>query len=244
MARPFLTAEWRNLLMANYAIDPGVLKPFVPPHTELDSFNGTCYASLVGFLFANTRLKGIPIPFHRTFEEVNLRFYVRFREGNQWKRGVVFMKEIVPKRMISFVANTFYGEKYATHTMRHNCKQSGTNLEVAYEWKVGSEWNYLRAVAEKESAAIQDGSITEFITEHYWGYTFVDPQCTGVYEVRHPRWKIHKVTDFESHCSVKALYGPRFVDALSRPPVSVFLADGSPIEVMGGTKIRGLVQQS
>ena len=95
MQKTFLSAEWRNLLMANYEIDPAVLKKYLPCHTELDEFNGVHYVSLVGFLFTNTRLKGIAFPFHSTFEEVNLRFYVRYKEDNQWKRGVVFIKEIV-----------------------------------------------------------------------------------------------------------------------------------------------------
>ena len=118
MTKAFLTAQWRNLLMVNYEIDPVVLKKYVPCHTELDSFNGVHYVSLVGFLFKDTKVRGLSFPFHRTFEEVNLRFYVRYKEGHQWKRGVVFMKEIVPRRMITFVANTIYKEKYATHVMQ------------------------------------------------------------------------------------------------------------------------------
>src|SRR5690349_8204798 len=119
MSKAFLTAQWRNLLMANYEMDPAVLKKYVPCYTELDSFNGVHYVSLVGFLFRDTKVRGLSFPFHRTFEEVNLRFYVRYKEDGQWKRGVVFMKEIVPRRMITFVANTIYKEKYATHAMKH-----------------------------------------------------------------------------------------------------------------------------
>ena len=44
-----------------------------------------CYVSLVGFMFKNTRLLNIPIPFHTDFEEVNLRFYVKHFDGNEWK---------------------------------------------------------------------------------------------------------------------------------------------------------------
>ncbi len=140
MPRSFLSAAWRNLLMANYAIDPAILQPFVPCHTELDSFEGTCYVSLVGFLFEDTRVRGIGFPFHRTFEEVNLRFYVRYPDGDGWKRGVVFMKEIVPRHMITFIARTVYGEKYATHRMRHEWKNADDGLHISYEWKVGRNW--------------------------------------------------------------------------------------------------------
>lgn len=237
MARTFLSAEWRNLLMVNYTIDGSILRKYVPLRTELDSFNGKHYVSLVGFLFKNTKVYGLSFPFHRTFEEVNLRFYVRYKEGNEWKRGVVFMKEIVPRRMISFVANSLYGEKYATHKMNHQWKEHKDELHVSYNWQVGNEWNYLKAVAEKDPEHIKAGSEEEFITEHYWGYTTINPATTGVYEVQHPKWRVHKVTDYDVHCSTEQLYGKVFVEALSQQPSSVFLAEGSPIKVMNGSKI-------
>ncbi|ANE53127.1 YqjF family protein [Flavisolibacter tropicus] len=232
----FLSAEWRNLLMANYVIDPKVLQPFVPAYTELDTFDGVHYVSLVGFLFTNTRIRGIGVPFHRTFEEVNLRFYVRYKDKGQWKRGVVFVKEIVPKRMISFVANTIYKEKYATHSMYHQWAYSEEELKVSYHWKVGKEWNFLSAIAEKEATLVAEGSAEEFITEHYWGYTQINSQATGHYEVSHPRWNIHKVKEYNIQCSVEPLYGRAFAQALQQPPQSVFLADGSAIKVMKGGK--------
>ena len=237
MAKTFLTAAWRNLLMANYAIEPAVLKPYLPCYTELDTYNGVHYVSLVGFLFQNTKVGGIGFPFHRTFEEVNLRFYVRYKEGGAWKRGVVFMKEMVPRRMITFVANTVYKEKYATHPMKHLWQTEGDNLKVEYYWKVKSDWNYLKAVADKKATPLVEGSEEAFITEHYWGYTHVSNTCTGVYEVAHPQWNIHKVNHFDVHCSTALLYGPQFEEALSVPPVSVFLADGSPIQVLKGGQL-------
>lgn len=235
----FLTAEWRNLLMANYEIDPSILKPFLPSHTELDTFNGTHYVSLVGFLFQNTRVRGFSVPFHRTFEEVNLRFYVRYKEAGTWKRGVVFIKELVPRRMITFVANTVYKEKYATHPMKHSWNSSNNELQVAYYWKVKSEWNHLKAIAEKEPVPLVPGSEEEFITEHYWGYTFVNNACTGEYKVAHPSWRVHPVRSYDIRCDVATLYGPPFAEAFTQAPRSVFLAEGSPIEVAKGTRLFG-----
>lgn len=233
----FLSAEWRNLLMANYAIDPKVLQPYVPAFTELDSFDNIYYASLVGFLFTNTKVRGISVPFHRSFEEVNLRFYVRYKEKGQWKRGVVFIKEIVPKRMITFVANTVYKEKYATHPMRHQWVITEEELKVSYRWKAGKDWNHLNAVAEKEAKPVLEGSAEEFITEHYWGYTQKGKEITGQYEVSHPRWNIHRVKEYSVQCSIEALYGKSFAAALQQPPQSVFLAEGSAIKVMKGSSI-------
>ncbi|HEX8362069.1 MAG TPA: DUF2071 domain-containing protein, partial [Longimicrobium sp.] len=90
----FLAAEWRDLVMLNYEADPAALRPLVPAGTELDAWGGTTYVSMVGFLFLRTRVLGIPIPFHQDFEEVNLRFYVRRRGPEGWRRGVVFVREI------------------------------------------------------------------------------------------------------------------------------------------------------
>lgn len=223
--------------MANYAIDPAVLQPLLPCGTELDTYNNTHYVSLVGFLFANTKVLGLSFPFHRSFEEVNLRFYVRYNEKGEWKRGVVFIKEIVPRHAITFVANTLYGENYATHRMKHEWKVRPESFEVSYEWKIKNEWNYLKAVAEKNSSPLLQGSEEEFITEHYWGYTFIHQSCAGTYRVAHPRWAVHKVKRFDIHCNAATLYGLQFAEALAQKPVSVFLAEGSPIAVMKGTKI-------
>lgn len=223
--------------MANYTIEPAVLNSYLPFGTELDTFNGKHYVSLVGFLFCNTKVLGIKFPFHSTFEEVNLRFYVRYKEGNVWKRGVVFIKEIVPRQAITFVANTLYGENYATHPMKHQWKTSGSALDVSYEWKVKNEWNYLKASAERTSSALTEGSEEEFITEHYWGYTFIDKSRAGTYQVAHPRWKVHKVNKYEVRCNTALLYGKQFEESLSQEPSSVFLAEGSPIRVMKGMKI-------
>ncbi|RYY98243.1 MAG: DUF2071 domain-containing protein [Chitinophagaceae bacterium] len=233
----FLTAEWRNLLMANYAVDPAVLRPYLPRFTELDSFDGIHYASLVGFLFDNTRVAGFAVPGYRQFEEVNLRFYVRYREAGGWKRGVVFLKEIVPRRLICAIANTLYGENYVRFPMRHEWTTGTDTLTVAYEWKVRGRWNGLRAEADREALPAAEGSPEEFITEHYWGYTQISERCTGTYRVIHPRWRVHRVRAFSIDCDVEQVYGPAFHDALQEAPRSVFLADGSPIRVMGGDRI-------
>lgn len=216
--------------MLNFEADPSVLRSYVPRHTELDTWNNTHYVSLVGFLFQDTRLKGISFPLHRTFEEVNLRFYVRYKDGGAWKRGVVFIKELVPKRLITFVANTVYKENYATLPMRHQWLEHDTGtLQVSYEWKVGTEWNYLKATADKQAVPIQPGSEAEFITEHYWGYTQAGP---AEYQVTHPQWKVHTVNDYTYHCDTLRLYGAGFVGTLQQKPLSALLAEGSPIAVM------------
>lgn len=237
MAKPFLTAAWRNLLMANYTVEPSLLQPYLPYKTELDAFNGTHYVSLIGFLFDDVKVMGLAVPFHTRFEEINLRFYVRYKEAGTWKRGVVFVKEIVPRHAITFVANTLYKEHYVTLPARHEWLQKPDGLHVSYEWKTGGEWNNLSCIADSTPLPMQPGSAEEFITEHYWGYTRINAGCTGAYGVAHPRWRVHTVRSYNISCSVEQLYGAAFLDTLNRQPSSVFLAEGSAIEVLKGFRI-------
>jgi uncharacterized protein YqjF (DUF2071 family) len=157
MSNIFLTAEWRKLAIVNYDVDPALLVPYLPYKTELDLWNGTCYVSLVGFMFLNTKLKGIRIPFHTNFEEVNLRFYVRYEDGDTWKRGVVFIKEIVPKPALAFVANTIYRENYQSMRMKHTCTENSTELIVEYAWKL-KDWNSMRVTASPLASVIVKGA--------------------------------------------------------------------------------------
>src|SRR5438094_817417 len=157
--------------MLNFVVDPTVLRPLVPPGTELDFENGETFLSVVGFLFLDTRLLGLPIPLHRDFEEVNLRFYVRRKSENTWRRGVVFIRELVPRRAIALVARTFYGENYVAVPMKHEIEDLNGNLKVEYSWRRGRKWESLKMNAAGEPQAIPAGSHAEFITEHYWGYT-------------------------------------------------------------------------
>lgn len=245
MAFTFLSAEWRNLIFANYEIDRRVLEPLVPYGTELDEFNGVCYGSLVGFYFQRVRLFGaIAVPFHQEFEEFNLRFYVRRKTETGWKRGVVFVKEIVPKMAITLVAKTLYGEPYATHPMRHCWQQTGDTQEIQYDWKVGSDWNHIRVLADLTGHSLVPDSEEAFITEHYWGYTKRSSGQSGAgrtseYEVVHPQWSIYPVRDYSVRCDIPKLYGPAFAPFFKQPPHSIFLADGSAVTIQSGAAIGG-----
>ncbi len=227
----FLKAEWRKLALANYTVDPGILQPYVPAGTELDLWNGNCYVSLVGFMFQNTKLLGIKIPFHVNFEEVNLRFYVKRFEDGAWKRGVVFIKEIVPKRALTFVANTVYKEHYQTMPMTHRWEENEDGRTVEYKWKYNNKWHSIAIKANIDSDPIPPNSETEFITEHYWGYAKVSDAKTNEYEVTHPKWEAYTVTDYAIDADFGALYGNEFGFLSSARPVSVMLAEGSQITV-------------
>jgi uncharacterized protein YqjF (DUF2071 family) len=235
--RVFLSAEWRHLAMINYAIDPAVLAPLVPPGTELDFFHGTTYASLVGFQFLKTRVLGISFPFHRNFEEVNLRFYVRARSPAGWRRGVVFVRELVPRRAIAFIARVVYGEPYTALPMRHTIEETPPRFRVRYEWRRRGQWELLEVAGSGEAEEIAAGSSAEFITEHYWGFTNRRSKSTE-YEVAHPRWRAREVTQSKVEADIASLYGERFVESLSAPPASAFLAAGSEVIVRPHTISR------
>ncbi|MEW5676405.1 DUF2071 domain-containing protein [Flavobacterium enshiense] len=233
----FLTARWQNLIMANYIVDPEHLKKFLPAGTELDLWNGNCYVSLVGFLFKNTKILGFKIPKHTDFEEVNLRFYVKRFENGTYKRGVVFIKEIVPKSAITFVANTFYKENYTTHPMRHEHELKAEIVKVGYQWTNGNQEHSMLVNAYDFSTEIEAGSEAEFIMEHYFGYTKYNENTTYEYEVQHPKWKHYFIKNYTIQINFSKVYGRDFTFLNKAQPASVFLAEGSEIVVKNKRKL-------
>ncbi|HWK90051.1 MAG TPA: DUF2071 domain-containing protein [Longimicrobium sp.] len=234
--RRFLTADWRWLVMLNYAVDPAVLRPYLPAGTELDAWDGRACASVVGFRFLRARLLGIPVPGHGAFEEVNLRFYVRRRAPEGWRRGVVFVREIVPRRAVAAVGR-LYGENFAALPMRHRVElDPAAGGEVEYGWKHGGRWCTLAARVEGPARPLEPGSEAEFIAEHYWAYT-AGRRGTVEYRVEHAPWNAWLARDAVLDGDVAALYGERFADSLSALPRSALVADGSPVSVFTGTRL-------
>ncbi len=239
--KEFLTAEWRFLAMINYEIDPAILLPLVPRGTELDSWQGKTFVSEVGFLFLNTRVMGVTIPFHQNFEEINLRFYVRRKAEDGWRRGVVFVKEIVPRLAIATVAKVAYNENYVARRMWHGTDLGEASFTksglVEYGWLERSGRNFLRVRATGNAEMLVAGSEEEFITEHYWGYAAQRDGGTVEYQVEHPSWRVWQVSETEFECDVEHVYGPQFCEILGAKPSSAFVADGSPIIVRKGVRL-------
>jgi hypothetical protein len=234
-ARTFLTARWIHLAMLNYPVEPSLLEKFVPPGTELDAFAGKTFVSMVGFQFLDTRVLGVPVPFHRNFDEVNLRFYVRRAASEGTRRGVVFVKEIVPRAAIAWVARRLYGERYVALPMTHQ-DEVGHAAEpgVAYGWRYRGRPNRLAVRVGGSPYLPADGSEESFITEHYWGYVRQRSGATLEYQVEHPRWRVWRASEAELDCDVAGLYGEAFSPFLSVPPSSAFLAEGSAVTVRRG----------
>ena len=234
----FLSAEWLNLAMLNYEVDRNLVSQYVPPGTQLDSFNGRTYLSLVGFRFRHTKLFGsLPVPFHADFDEVNLRFYVRRKEGNDDRRGVVFMAEIVPKWAVAKLARLVYGENYICLPMRHSVNMQGLSKTAEYQWQANGEWCKLYAHASGAPAEAAEGSLEQFITEHYWGYSTQRSGDCLEYHVSHRPWHVWTSTEAGFEGDASALYGSELGSVLQRRPDCAFIADGSPVVVFTGEKI-------
>lgn len=220
--------------MLNYAVDPALLLPFVPAGTVLDAFEGCTYVSLVGFEFNQVRIAGLSIPFHRSFEEVNLRFYVR-RED---RRGVVFIRELVPKLAVAAVARVFFGENYRSTPMGHAVTRRPSGVvEAKFSWGGKAQRCSMCVESEREAAVPADGSLGQFITEHYWGYAAQRDGSSIEYEVRHPRWLVREARHAGFSGDAASFYGAKFGKILLGTPDSAFLAEGSPVTVFKGARI-------
>lgn len=239
----FLTAEWRKLIMAQYVIAPELLAPYVPRGVELDFYRppqgeARCYVSLVAFLFDRVRVKGVAVPLHTQFEEVNLRFYVRRREADGTvKRGVVFIREFVPRRAIAFVAKRVYEEPYLAVRTSHKFGKKQVLVFARYAWQMGGRVHSLEAVGYAPAQAIVAGSEEEFVTEHYWGYTKRSDGSTSVYEVEHPRWETYRLQSYEIQVDFELLYGREFGFLNGRQVESVLMAEGSAVRVRSGLRL-------
>jgi hypothetical protein len=229
--------------MVNYEIDPDALEPLLPASTELDFCDGATFVSTVGFLFLDTRVYGVPLPFHGCFEEVNLRFYVRRNAADGWRRGVAFIKEIVPRRAIAFSARRLFNENYVALPVSHSIDiapgSPDTIGRARYAWRFrGQEYSLeVRPLAGPE--CIPAGSHEEFIARHYWGYAKQRDGGTLEYRVEHPDWRriwSCRACPFEGDAA--ALYGAPFAEALRGEPRSAFLIEGSAVAVHRGRRIE------
>lgn len=226
-----MTARWQNLIMANYAVSPEMLKPYLPAGTELDLYNGQAYVSLVGFLFTDIRIFGISAGIFDTFEEINLRFYVVRRVGDQLKRGVVFINETVPYKIVAWLANKLYKEHYTAIPTKKHWDINQDKKIIEYFWKINGAWNFIKVNSAPLLTKMEAGSIEEFIFEHYYGYTRLTADTSQEYMIAHRSWQINKIEYSAIECDFSAMYGQEFSALSARQPDSIMLAEGSPVAV-------------
>jgi uncharacterized protein YqjF (DUF2071 family) len=227
----FLKAQWENIIMANYEIDPEILYPYLPKGVELDLYKGKAYVSLVGFMFKKTKLFNVAIPWFGTFEEINLRFYVIRKEGDKWKRGVVFINETIPYPIVAWMANKLYKEHYTVVPTRHEISIEKNKQNVNFEWLLNKKWNSIYVEATTDSKAMKNQSLEKFIYEHYYGYTKIDEHNTEEYKLQHPSWMVNEVLDYKIDCDFTAMYGESFSVLNTAKPEAVFIAEGSSVAI-------------
>lgn len=227
-----LTCEWRKLAFFNYVVPPEVLKPYLPPNTELDYYNGDCYVSLVGFQFKNVKIAGVQVPFHSDFEEINFRFYVKRFDGNKWRHGVVFLREIVDRPALSILANTVLNENYQTLPTGQEIEDKLGRLTVKYSWQIDQRKEQLEVRTENTPSAMPGQSEDEFLIHRLWAYGKQDEETTYEYSISHPEWSTYRVDEYK--VSVDFLqFGAAFSILNGATPRSVMLAEGSKVEVKG-----------
>jgi len=227
----FLKANWENIIMVNYEIAPDILMPYLPKGVELDLYQGKCYVSLVGFMFKDTKLFNIPIPRLGTFEEINLRFYVTRKDGGIIKRGVVFVNETIPYKIVAWMANTLYKEHYTVVPTKHTISKDSNHQKIRFDWQLHKKWYSIYIENNLSSQPMQEDSLEKFIYEHYYGYTKVSDSKTEEYRLHHPSWEIHEVVDYKIDCDFKAMYGKSFLVLNDTKPEAVFIAKGSSVAI-------------
>lgn len=228
--KTLLTAEWTNLLVATFETDKNLLQKFLPAKTELSDWNGKHFMSIVGFMFSKPRLLNITSPFYRKFEEVNLRFYVRRKEKNKWKNGVVFIKEIAPSPLVGLVAKWLYHESFISLPMKHNLNITDAERNIEYRWKIGHSWNYIKIQASL-SHSLSPHTIEAFIADRHWAYTKAGDHRTFEFEIEHSPWNIFPSHSFEMNLDAAKIYGSEFAEYFHQKPLTVFLMDGSQTKV-------------
>jgi uncharacterized protein YqjF (DUF2071 family) len=239
MKAVFLTAQWRHLAMLHYEVAESVLARYLPRGTELDDRDGRHYVGLIAFLFLDTHILGVPALFHQNFEEVNLRFYVRRRVGGEVRRGVVFIREMVPLFLVAEAAKFTYNEPYRTVPIQHAIVETNGKLQ-SVEYLLGGGRSQCRIALHGSGGGpvpLQPGSDEEFFSERGWGYTKQRDSGTVEYKVDHQRWNVWSPARWEVEGNFASFYDPPFPDIISGEPTHAFIADGSPVSVHAAERI-------
>jgi len=229
----FLTARWGNLIIISYKIDPALLNSQMPPGMEADTIDGNAFVSLVAFDFMDTKVKGMKVPFHVNFPEINLRFYVKNKE----KRGVVFIREFVPRTFIAIFANAFYNENYRAVKMSSHIEKNG-RIFLNHTLNIKGEKYEINVEAENKPYMPEVGSIEHFFKEHEWGFGTSKYNDVFIYKVEHPFWEVFQVIKFEHNFDFSAIYGEKWKKLNNETPFNIAFAKGSPVKVFSGEKLK------
>jgi uncharacterized protein len=227
MTRPFLTARWLNLGLVTFDVAPDDLAAYLPPQCDLDLRDGRAFVSLVMFDFADTRVRGVRWAGNVNFPEINLRFYV----NHGGRRGVCFIREFVPKRLIAWTARLIYNEPYAAIPMTSQFTIDGGEARSTHRFRAGGRWHAATVRGRADTFCPADDSVECFFKEHQWGFGRSRDGRLRVYEVRHPAWHVYPAATAELHIDFAAAYGQQWAKLNTHRPCSVVFAVGSRVAV-------------
>lgn len=234
----FLSGHCSHIILLNYGIDPTLLSPHLPPSIEADLFNGRGYLSLVGLQFHDLRAGGLPLPFYRHYAQVNLRGYVRRRLGNgTWRHGVVFIRQIVPHRLIAWAARRLFHETVVAHRIDCVTAMDGQGGDaVEYGWHCRDQRHSIKALLRPQPRWAVPSAEQDFFVNRHWGYSAQQSKGGLEYRFDHPPWQAFQSPAAETAASVGDFYGSPFDDILKRPPDSAFASNGSMIALHHGQR--------
>ncbi len=233
-SRVFISAQWRALMILNYVVPPEILTPYLPEGVTLDYWQEDCLVSVVAFSFLSTSFSMMRLPFYSDFLEVNLRFYVKktvIEDGKPvLRRGVVFVKELVPHVLIAKTANLLYNENYETAQMSQHYRKDEAQESLEYHWQYGRDACSITADFSGDPIPFSPGSLEDFITEHYYGYA-KQKRRTQEYQVDHPQWRLWPNARLTVSGDIAKPYPAAFSPYLQAPHSTLF-AEGSPVRVL------------
>jgi uncharacterized protein YqjF (DUF2071 family) len=161
--RVVMRQSWRDLLFLHWVWDERALARRIPPGLEVDTLDGRAYLGLVPFFMRGVRPAGLPaLPWVSNFREMNLRTYVRDRQG---RPGVWFFSLDCDQPLAVEVARRFFALSYQHAAMTgepggetaYACRRNGRGREEV-------RLNY-RGLGPVAVAA--PGSLEYFLVERY-----------------------------------------------------------------------------
>ncbi len=229
--RPFLRARWSNLLLLTFEVDEALIRKVIPPELEPDRWDGRTHVSLVAFDFLDTRVLGCRVPGYLNFPEINLRTYLRHGE----RRGVLFIRELVPSILVAGVARLLYNEPYRAAKMHSALTHEADGMVAAHRWHWRGREHYLRVRGGAPTELPPSESLEHHFKEHSWGFGRTRSGRLLTYRVEHPVWEVRRVADLDYEVDFGGIYGTTWEGLNRQAPMSVIFAVGSEVAVFPPT---------
>ena len=190
-ARPWtMRMIWSDLLFAHWAVDPALVRPYVPPGLELDCWQGEAWLGVVPFAMRGIRLRGVPpVPGTSAFLELNLRTYVT--DGR--RPGVYFFSLDAASRAAVRAARLGFHLPYfdARMSLRRG-PQGWLYYSSERTHRGAAPGRFLgryRPVGEPARAV--PGSLEHWLTERYCLYAVDRGRRVWRGEIHHEPWPLH-----------------------------------------------------